>query len=390
MLEEWYDDITVTTVEHKDDGTYSSDTSMHEIMLVAQKRSERRLSGDPPPRIKFVQLDRMPSSRMEALIISKAIRETGVVRLEDGVGITSLIVGNADTVVGRAVSCPVEPSMPWVCRRVRNIELLQFAHNLARGRLTIFESAKNTKLESNAPTTVPIASLGSFLDMGRHHLDVIGAKTDGTPRGPFNKRPRSNRSKYKCLWNNDADSQQSMIVEHDCSLEAKHDATREHVASVWATSGRVHLNNQVGYGSQRLIAAYTVDCVLGGRTWPNVVGLDEKHEKAFTLWCNSTFGLLLYWFVAGGQQRGRGQMGVDSFRKTFPVLDVGQIDGQRLARFDSLFDATCRTKLGPFSNPSCDRTRRRIDEGVARILGMGVDLDKLYEWIEGEPQINDI
>ena len=391
MLEKWYDDITVTTVEHEEDGTYSSDTSMHEVMLVAQKRSERRSSGDPTPRIKFVQLDSMPSSRMEALTISKVIRETEVVRLEDDVGVTSLIVGSADTVVGRAVSCPIETDMPWVCRRVRNIGLLQFAYNLARGRFFIPEGRKDGKSRNGTPTTAsPIALLGSFLDMGRHHLDVIGAKTDGTPRGPFNKRPISKRSKYKCLWNNDANSQQCMIVDPDCSLEAKHDATREHIATIWATSGRVHLNNQVGYGSQRLIAAYTNDCVLGGASWPNVIGLGKNHEKAFTLWCNSTFGLLLYWFVAGGQQRGRGRMGVDSLRKTFSVLNVRQLDDAKLARFDDLFDATCRTKLGPFNNPSADRTRRRIDEGIARILGMSVDLDELYAWIESEPQISNV
>lgn len=388
MLAEWYDDITVTAVEHGDDGTYSSDASMHEVMVVAQKRSEKRTSGDPLPRIKFVQLDRMPSSRMEALAMSKAVRDAGVVRLEDGVGITSLIVGNADTIVGRAVSCPVEPNMPWVCRRVRNIELLQFAYNLASGRLSVFGNAPTAEPSQATPPTIPITPLGSLADMGKHHLDVIGTKKDGTPQGPFNKMPRSTRSKYRGLWNNNSDTQQSMIVEHDCSLEAKHDAAREHVASVWATSGRVHLNNQVGYGAQRLIAAYTEERALGGASWPNVVGLDAKHEKAFTVWCNSTFGLLLYWFVAGGQQRGRGRMGVASFRKTFSVLDVAHLDDAQLARFDALFDATCRMRLEPFSNPSGDRVRRRIDKGVMRILGVDTDLDILYGWIENEPQIS--
>ena len=324
---------------------------------------------------------------MEALAVSKVIRDTGAVRLEDGVGVTSLTVGDADSIVGRAVSCPVEPNMPWVCRRVRNMELLQFAYNLASGRLSVSGDARIDKPCEATSSIIPIVPLGSLADMGRHHLDIIGSKMDGTPRGPFNKMPCSTRPKYRGLWNNNSDTQQSMIVEHDCSLEAKHDAARGHVASVWATSGRVHLNNQVGYGAQRLIAAYTGDRVLGGRTWPNVINLDEKYEKAFTTWCNSTFGLLLYWFVAGGQQRGRGQMGVDSFRKTFPVLDVRRLDDGQLARFDELFDATCRVILGPLSDPGGDRIRRRIDKGVMRILGVDVDLDVLYGWIGSEPQI---
>ena len=358
-------------------------------MLVAEKRSVRRTSRDPTPRIKFVQLDRMPSSRMEALIMSKVIRDTKVVKLEDGVGVTSLSVGDANTVVGRAVSCPIEQGMPWACRRVRNIELLQFAYNLAHGRIVVFDGIEDIELKNKSSTSiVPIAVLKSFADMGRHHLDIIGTKKDGTPQGPFNKMPRSNRSKYKCLWNNNSNIQQSMLVEHDCSLEAKHDATREHVAAIWATSGRVHLNNQVGYGSQRLIAAYTEERALGGASWPNVIGLNKKHEKTFTTWCNTTFGLVLYWFVAGGQQRGRGRMGVDSLRKTLPVLDTRQINDEQLNKFDALFDRTCRIKLSPLNNPTTDRIRKQIDNEVMRILDIRVDLNKLYRWIEDEPQFN--
>ena len=289
--------------------------------------------------------------------------------------------------VGRAVSCPVTSDAPWACRRVKNIELLQFAYNLANGRLPPSGGMRNAGSVDGA-STVPIALLGSFADMGRHHLDIIGTKKDDTPRGPFNKIPLTGMSKYKCLWNNDADAQQSMIVEHDCSLEAKHDATCEHITAVWATSGRVHINNQVGYGSQRLIVAYTEDRVLGGASWPNVTGLDRVHEKAFTTWCNSSFGLLLYWFVAGGQQRGRGRMGVDSFRKTFPVLDVTVLKKKQLAEFDALFDEICRKRLKPFSATASDPVRRRIDEEVMRILGMSVDLDELYDWVGDEPQIN--
>lgn len=389
MLAEWYDDISVTIVEHGDDGTYSSDTSMHEVMLVAEKRGEKRTSRDPTPRIKFVQLDKMPSSRMEALSISKAIRDTEVVKLEDGVGVTSLSVGDANTIVGRAVSCPVEQGMPWACRRVRNIELLQFAYNLAHGKMVVFDGVKDNIENNKSPLSdIPIVILGSYVDMGRHHLDIIGTKKDGTPQGPFNKMRYLSRSKYMCLWNNNADVQQSMLIDPDSSLEVKHDATREHVSTIWATSSRVHLNNQVGYGSQRLIAAYTEDRVLGGRSWPNVIGLHKKHEKAFTTWCNTTFGLVLYWFVAGGQQRGRGMMGVDSFRKTFPVLDVRQINDDQLKKFDILFDKTCRTKLNPFNNPTTDQIRKQIDDEVMHILNINVDLNELYGWIEDEPQFN--
>ena len=393
MLEEWYDEITVTIVDDDQDDqddTYSSDTPMHEIILVAQKRAHKRASEDPHPRIKFVQLDRMPSSRMEAQTIAEVIRRTEVVRLEDDVGPTSLIIGD-NTAVGRAVSCPVEPRSPWVCRRVRHVDLLQFAYNLARGRLPTQHGIGGTEPAAcNPPSaSIPIAHLGLFADMGRHHLDIVGTKEDGTPRGPFNKLPRSSKLKHQCLWNNCHETQRCMEVEPDWSLEVKHDATREHVSKVLASSSRVHLNNQVRYGFQRLIAAYTDDPVLGGSAWPNVLGLDMRQEKAFAVWCNSTFGMVLYWFVAGNQQLGRGRMGVRSFRETFPALDVAKLTARQLDRFAALFDDARHKELCPFNSPSNDHVRQSIDNGVMRILGMSVNLNELYGWIEDEPQIND-
>ena len=325
---------------------------------------------------------------MEARATAKAIRDTGVVRLEDGVGTTCIAVGDGDP-VGKAVSCPIEPNMPWVCKRVDNIEMLQFAYGLAHGRVLVPERQRNgMRGNENDAQTIPIALLGSFARMGRHHLDIIGSKGDGTPRGPFKKIPRTDNPTYRCLWNNDAGVQRSMVVGHDCALEAKHDATLEHVRKVWATRGRVHLNNQIRYGTQRLIAAYTQRRVLGGSAWPNVILGDKKFEKPLALWCNSTFGIILYWFVAGNQQHGRGMMGVDAFSNAFSVLDLPSLNDTQLTNLSDVFDESAVNELKPLNAARLDPVRKRIDAGIIDVLGLEIDMRRVYRWISSEIQFH--
>ena len=209
-----------------------------------------------------------------------------------------------------------------------------------------------------------------------------------TAQGPFNKVARSGRSKYRCLWNNDAAAQQAMAVDHDCSLEAKHDATVEHVKKTWATSGRVHLNNQVRYGAQRLIAAYTDVPVLGGRSWPNATLNNKAHEKALVLWCNSTLGMLLYWVVAGSRHRGRGMMGVKAFSESFPVLDVSSLDGAQIDYLSYVFDIIRNKKLQPLNAARRDPVRKAIDEVLLDVLGIDLDMRPVYRWVSGDRQFH--
>ena len=280
MLAEWYEDIVLV---HAGAGTYSSSTDMHETMLVARKYAAGagRKSRTAEIRVKSVMLDSMPGSAMAAWETARAINSAEPVRLEDGTGHTSIVVGG--DVAGRSLSCPVEGCL-WWAGRSRDTALLQFAYGLAHGL--------PSGLADMTPA-MPITAMGDFAKMGRHDLDIVGTKRDGTPQGPFNKIPLTSDSPYPCLWNNDSETQIAMIVDPDCSLERKSDASVEHVNNVWNTATRVHINRQIGYASQRLAVAYTNASVLGGRSWPNVM-MDASFEKAFAVWYNSTFGVLLY------------------------------------------------------------------------------------------------
>lgn len=370
MLNEWYDDIALI---HVGAGTYSSSTYMHETMLLARKISGKRKSKKAETRIKSVLLDAMPVSALAAWETARAIKSAEPVRLEDGTGDTSVRVG-CDR-VGKSLACPVEGGA-WWAGRSRDTALLQLAYGLAHGFLPGSAGGR---------ASIPVARMGDFAEMGKHHLDITGTKSDGMPQGPFNKLPPAPNPTYPCLWNNCHTTQTTMMADSDCSLERKSDASTEHAARVWGTATRTHVNYQIGYASQRLVAAYTDSPVLGGRSWPNVA-MDESYEKAFAAWCNSTFGVLLYWAVAGSQQPGRGMMSRVAFRTVFKTLDFGKLSKDQLAGFDALFDRTCREDLLPVNQLDGDPVRQELDSGIMDILGIRVDLAPVRAALVSEPQ----
>ena len=370
LLNQWYHNITVVRLRRSaetDESTFSSSTSMEEVLLIARKRATP-CPEDEYPRIKFVLLDRLPTSRLEGLEVAKLMQHTTPNRLEHDMGGTSLTLG--DTHIGDTLDCPVKDGQ-WMLARTSNIFLLQFAYSLVTGSLGV----KMTTIED-------------ISQMGKYHLDINGYKQDGTPRGPFKKISYDSQKRYSCLWNNNSDTQQAMIVSPDCSLEKKPDATVQHVDNVWSTRTHLHINLQVRYTSQRLVAAYTLKETVGGSTWPNIILNDKSHEKALAVWLNSIFGILTYWFVAGSQQIGRGLMTITSC-KSIPVPDFDSMDRRIITQLDEVFDDMCTMKMKAINMLDTDHIRQEIDRRIIDILGLEVDdLKQVYDWLVHEKQMS--
>ena len=351
--------------------TYSSDTGMNEVMLVARKLDTERRAGEEV-QARLVVLNGLPESRLAAVEAAKAIRNTPPVRLENCMGSTSIMTGG--DVIGQALDCPVVGGV-WWARRTSNLELLQFAYSLAYNIMD-----------------VPMANLADLASIGFGARDIIEyrfSKESAKPRAPFYKRPPSGQ-KYAALWSNNAEEQRSMLVNPDCGLEKNPRAAVEHVKRVWGTASRTHLNLRARYASQRLTAAYTAKKTLGGSGWPNVSLNEEKYEKAFMVWCNSAFGIVTYWAFAGSQQHGRGIMSPTTFREAFRVLDFSKLTGGQIGRFDRLFHETRDLEMKPINRLDKDGARHKLDRGVLDILGadIGISLDTLYDMIMHERQFD--
>ena len=375
MLNRWYEDITLVqvglSVEGRNGGdwgrTYSSDTGMNEVMLVARKRERERVKGDWP-RIRLVLLDHMPRSRLEALETARAVKLAEPVRLEDGAGHRSIMVG--DTVVGKVVDCPIEAGHWWVAR-ISDIHLLYMMYDMMH----------------NGVGSLNLTTLGDIARMGKIDRDLTENTTNknGKPRGPFDKVPVGPHDTYPCLWNNrvNVGEQKAMLAPPDCALEPKRNAI-EKAKDVWRTATRLHVNRQVDFRSQRLVAAYTKDPTLGGTAWPNVI-INETYEKALAVWCNSSLGVLTYMIISAGQQRGRGRMSKITL-KEFPVPDFRTANGEMIAKLDALFDEYMTREMLPVNRMDVDEVRIGLDTRMAEILGIKWDLDDIRQRLAAERQ----
>ena len=364
MITGAYGDVVVVSAPQG--SSFSADTGMGEIMVSARKTS-------PSGRARFVSLDRVPESDLEAAHIGRAARQGQANKLEDGpYGGTSLLVG--DSVIGRVLDCPFF-SMGWMAAAGSDHLLLQTAWQLAHGKLWF---------DWHSSFDVPITTIGAIGERGPLDLDIMGHDTKAY-RGPFNILQKSKSCIYPVIWGNHNSIQTRMIIESDKEAEPRPSETKERIEKVLDTASRVHINRGLDTSSQSLLISYLEKPTLGGRAWPSIC-MEEKHEKTFVLWHNTTLGLMCYWAFAGHQQRGRSQATVETI-PNIPTLDLNELSSVQLEEMGEAFDSLSTKRLDRIMNLWKDETRIEIDNKVLEILGIDTDLDGLRRRLCREPTI---
>ena len=373
-MDEKYTNIMVITTES---GSFSFGTKIREIILLAEKKKEN-IIVKKESRIKLIRLNETPKSRLLAVEIGKIIRQSYSKRLESDFGSTELLLGS--TVIGSILDCPSDGNGEWSLNSAKNTQLASLANNIMDNT---YDKMPITRIEKPANLDDDSTGLGSIKKI---HRDIADNRNlvEINPRAPFILKNYSKISKFTSLWKNDHRTQRKLIIEPTNSLDVKPNATKIRVDNRWNTRTCVFINNNSAYNSQRLIAAYTKKKHLGGSAWVNV-SLPKKYEKAFVIWCNSTFGIILYWFVSGSQQSGRGRMGVTAFRE-FPVLNLDQLSEKQIDDLSTLFDEVCHQELKPLNCAADDEIRKKIDSRILEILGMKIPLTDIYNGIKNEPQ----
>ena len=364
MITESYGDVVVVSAPQG--SSFSADTGMGEIMVSARKTSS---SG----RARFVSLDRVPESDLEAVYIGRVARQGRANKLEDGpYGGTSMLVG--DSVIGHVLDCPL--SSVWIAAAGSDALLLQASWQLIRGKFWF---------DWHSSFDVPITTIGAIGERGPLDLDIMGHDTKAY-RGPFNILPKSKSCIYPVIWGNHSSIQTRMVIEPDKEAEPRPGETKERIEKVLDTASRVHINRGLDTSSQSLLISYLEEPTLGGRAWPSIC-MEKKHEKAFALWHNTTLGLLCYWAFAGHQQRGRSQTTVETI-PNIPTLDLNELSSVQLEEMDEAFDNLSTRRLDRIMNLWKDEARIEIDNKVLEILEIDTDLDGLRRRLCREPTIH--
>ena len=378
MLDRYFTDLTVLSIAaNGKEMSFSSDTGMGECLVIARKRKagESQMTS-----AHFVSLHHRPRGFAEADSIAKNILDSSEVRqLEDGpYGGERVIVG--DDFVGEMLATPLkEDGENWGSVRLLDSALAQSAYAMTQS--TLWLPGEQNSLEMKV---APMSAVGK---LGTYHLDIIGPPA----RGPFDKVAPSPTATYPALWNHEAKKETRMVCEPDSQLQVR-PGMEEKAARTWATASRSHLNLDFRFNSQPLGTAFTERDTIGGRAWPNVIFNDKRFDFAFTVWSNSTLGLLSFWWHSSRQQPGRGIVTIRS-AESLSVLDFRALTVEQLLMAEMIFDEFRHKELKPAYLADADPNRALLDRRVVCDL-LGFD-EGVYEGVRrlsqkwcAEPSVN--
>ncbi len=370
MLAQSYKDLSVLSLATNDDDiSFSSDTGMAECLVVACKVGANAGAIHASPRqqnrIQYTSLNRRPQGFASAAAIAASlIRSESVRQIEDGpYGGTPVMVG--DELVGEMLTAPYgTDGETWAGVRLSDYSLAQTAYALSCSQL-LWLPGSSSLLE------LKTASLGILGRLGLHHRDIVGPP----PRGPFTKAAANPTATYPALWNHNAKNETRLVCIPDSQLLVR-PGMEEKATAAWTTASHAHITLDFRFNSQPLAVTITEQKSMGGRAWPSMIFPDGRFDHAFAVWCNSTLGLLLYWWHANRQQDGRG---ITAIRAVEPlsVLDFRTLNDNQLLTAKAIFDEFRDTELLPAYLADADTNRARLDRRVICDL-LGFD-DAIYQ-----------
>ena len=349
LIAKQYTDVVIVSVAANGHAmSFSSDTGMAECLVVGRKRARRR---KPSSRGTFISLRRKPSSFADAQELSKTVWSSPTPRrLEDG-PYGGLPIYCGDAVAGEMLDASlVSHENGWAAARILDASVAQAAHSLSNGTLWLPAEPQVRRL--------PVAPLSK---VGRRGLDsqlFISAMH----KGPFTKAPPSPTATYPALWNHHAEKETRMVCQPDSQLVVKK-GMEERVVKVWATASRVHLNREFTFGSQPLTVAFTSQASAGGSVWPNISFDRAQYDYAFTVWGNSSLGLLLYWWHSSRQQSSKARTTIRS-AESLPVLDFRTLTDEQLRTAEAIFEEFRDKELKPAYLADTDSNRALLDQRV--------------------------
>ena len=371
LIRKNYDQVVVVTIASSNSGStaFSADTGIAECLVVAKK------GCGPAKRVSSISLTAKPSAPFEGTEIARLIREAiangALATLEDGpLGGTRLELG--DICIGEMISGAIEPNEEWRFFRIADHSVAQVAYQLV-SKSTLWLPGMS-KAEAQAMAMCPFEDLG---DVGPYHLDIDGsAVSGGAARGPFKIHglKTGHAATFPVLSSHDAEHERTLAIAYDSEGVARvgKSATEKALLEerrnrIWAARSRLHLNTDFRFNSQSLAFAVTKDESIGGRAWPTFKMKNADHDIIASLWCNSTLGILSYWWRANKSQDGRGSITTTQMPK-LALLDPRKLSLTQIKAAEKFFDSNKGKAFLPAHKINVDTMRVELDEFVLREL----------------------
>ena len=373
-----YHDVVVVTIAQRSghDCAFSHDTSIAECMVVATKGV-----GENTGRAKFVCLTERPKSLLSAQSHAMLIhRHIATRRLEDEVhGGERLIIGK--DCVGQTLDCPIDESQ-WGASRMKVMSLAQIAYQTSQGKMRLPE-----RLEA---INIPICPLAQIGQVGADNGDI---KREDRGAFEMHRRESSLQEGYDALWHlKYITPQRSMQVIPDYKAQIKPKMVNEASHILRKHNSQTHYQIDLGFPANSVLAHWTESPAIGASSITNVKLENPRYNAAWTLWTNSTWGMLCHWSNSGRQQPGRGRLSLGGL-KTIPTLDVRQLSDAQLETADNILAELKMARLRPYNECADDEWRHVLDARLlAEVLGITDPeihkaMQKLRELLADEPSI---
>ena len=147
------------------------------------------------------------------------------------------------------------------------------------------------------------------------------------------------------------------------------------------------------FSATSAIASFTEEPSIGACILTNVKFNDLRREIAWTLWCNSTLGLICHWMQGSKQQQGRGRL-THTTLKTMLTLDVRGLSSEALVNAKAVFDQLKYQRMLPLNECYHDPVRHELDaELLTKVLnikdlGALTAMQTLRDMLCDEPSIH--
>ena len=372
---EYHNVVIITMAQAKaQDSAFSADTGMAECIAVTTKGV-----GENTGRGIFVCLSHRPQSTLEAVEIANRINRSGDTRRLENEPNGGDIISIGNTKIGQMLDCPIRDGVAWIATRARSMALLQTAHRIRNGKLHLPMSSEAIPI--NICQVQKIAKVGS-------------ADSSRKKGGPFimveGCEPSSDG--YDALWKVNAPLQRAMIAEPDYTAIPRADDNAM-VKRVLSCFSKTHYHLNLTFGANSVISSFTQKPSIGITSMINVLLNDSRYEIAWTLWCNSTLGLLCHWLHCSKQQMGRGRLRQKTL-ETLPTLDVRELSDEALANAEAIFDRLKYKRMLPVNECAHDPVREELDSSLlTEVLGITSDsvlesMQTLREMLCAEPSIH--
>lgn len=347
LAREYHGVIVVTIADAKSENfAFSADTNMAECLLIATK-GQSASTG----RGLFVCLHRRPNSELEAREIAKQIHQVRDIRQLEAGPLGGNVIEVGTERVGYAIDASlIQADSAWPVSRVKDMVVVQSAHQLANGKLWL--------PRQRTPVPLPIRPLSAIARTGLTHGNMKRAfdLEEGCPE----------TADYPCLWHCDAETQTTMVVAPDSHALPRPNVDSK-VQEILELNSRIHYNEYLRFNANALAVMFTEQQSIGVNLLPNVVFPDEIHEYAWTLWGNSTLGLLCYWMRSGKQHDGRGILSRSAL-KSMATLDVCQLTPLQLAAAERIFHELKHEEMRPFHEMVKDPVRQKLDRLLLSVV----------------------